>query len=251
MNYHLNIAQYPTLILAKIVADLLNSVIEANDKLINNTTILTRFHSRAATNMDIYSYILRILKYTPFTNEVLIYLLIYFDRISNDKNYILSSSTVHRLLITSIIIATKFTSDIFYPNIRYAKVGGIRLDELNQLELDFLFLCDFNLYIKLEEVQAYGNQLLAHAIKKQQRNRSMISPSTTTIDASHTTLSSSSSRKRMRGGNKNDDHDHDSMPIKIMKKRSELALISISSMTASTIENIKTTESTASVLYIV
>jgi hypothetical protein len=61
-------------------------------------------------------------------------------------------------------VASKFTSDIFYANSRYAKVGGIPLRELNQLELEFLFLIDFQLHVKLEDLQEYADQLLSHAM---------------------------------------------------------------------------------------
>lgn len=47
---------------------------------------------------------------------------------------------------------------------RKIKVGGIPLYELNQLELEFLFLCNFDLYVKLEDMQAYGDQLLTHSL---------------------------------------------------------------------------------------
>ncbi|KAI8063999.1 cyclin-domain-containing protein [Thamnidium elegans] len=64
----------------------------------------------------------------------------------------------------SLVVASKFTSDIFYANSRYAKVGGIPLRELNQLELEFLFLIDFQLHIKLPDLQDYADQLLSHAM---------------------------------------------------------------------------------------
>ncbi|KAG1452911.1 hypothetical protein G6F56_007700 [Rhizopus delemar] len=64
----------------------------------------------------------------------------------------------------SIVIASKFTSDIFYSNSRYAKVGGITLQELNQLELQFLFSVGFRLHVTLEDLQEYADQLLSHAI---------------------------------------------------------------------------------------
>lgn len=65
----------------------------------------------------------------------------------------------------SIVVASKFTSDIFYANSRYAKVGGIPLVELNQLELELLFLLDFQLYIPLEDIQLYADQLLSHSMQ--------------------------------------------------------------------------------------
>ncbi|KAI8086834.1 cyclin-domain-containing protein [Gilbertella persicaria] len=168
IKYRLNIAEYPVASLVKIVADLLDSIIETNDKLINHTTV-THFHSRTVPNISVYAYLTRILRFASFSNEVLLSLLIYFDRIAELRKtkYAVNSLTVHRLLITSIVVASKFTSDVFYPNARYAKVGGIPLGELNQLELEFLFLCNFDLHVKLEDMQAYGDQLLMHAFTTQ------------------------------------------------------------------------------------
>ncbi|KAG2214710.1 hypothetical protein INT46_000929 [Mucor plumbeus] len=81
-----------------------------------------------------------------------------------DDGFTINSYNIHRLLITSIVVASKFTSDIFYANSRYAKVGGIPLVELNQLELELLFLLDFQLYIPLEDIQLYADQLLSHSM---------------------------------------------------------------------------------------
>ncbi|KAI9486510.1 MAG: cyclin-domain-containing protein [Benjaminiella poitrasii] len=239
-RYQLNIIQYPILTLVRIVADLLNSIIETNDMLLvdsNNSTV-THFHSRTVPNIDIYTYLLRILKFTPFTNEVLICLLIYFDRIANEegtRNYAVSSLTVHRLLITSIVVATKFTSDVFYPNTRYAKVGGIPLYELNQLELEFLFLCNFNLHVKLEEMQTYGDQLLTHAIMQQQGTTTLstaiplVSPPISPLDIP---VPFSSSRKRKEESN----NDTRNIKKKGPSTKVEL-LISPSSSTADAISH--------------
>lgn len=123
----LDIANYPVDLLVGIVAGLLDSIIETNDRLLsNNTTIaVTHFHSRTIPSIAVYPYLIRILKFAPFSNEVLLCLLVYFDRIANLKKikYAVNSFTVHRLLITSIVIASKFTSDVFYPNSRYAKAS--------------------------------------------------------------------------------------------------------------------------------
>lgn len=123
----LDIANYPVDSLVDIVANLLDSIIETNDRLIRNssTTAVTHFHSRTIPNIAVYPYLARILKFAPFSNEVLLCLLVYFDRIAKLKKtrYAVNSFTVHRLLITSIVVASKFTSDVFYPNSRYAKVS--------------------------------------------------------------------------------------------------------------------------------
>ncbi|KAG0027546.1 hypothetical protein BGZ82_008935 [Podila clonocystis] len=74
----------------------------------------------------------------------------------------INSFNIHRLLITCLMVAAKFTSDLFYSNARYAKVGGLSLPELNQLELEFLFTTRFELNVKVDELQRVGNSLLRY-----------------------------------------------------------------------------------------
>ena len=95
------------------------------------------------------------------------------------QGFAIDSYNVHRLVIAGITVASKFFSDVFYTNSRYAKVrcrlclriihlssipqvGGLPQSELNQLELQFLLLNDFNLVIPLDEMQRYADQLLAY-----------------------------------------------------------------------------------------
>lgn len=100
-EHHLNIAEYPTISLLNIVADLLEAIIKENDKLLIHSNI-THFHSKSVPNIGVHAYLTRILKFASFSNEVLLSILIYFDRIVQTKGpeYAVSSLTVHRLLIT-------------------------------------------------------------------------------------------------------------------------------------------------------
>ncbi|KAI9693673.1 MAG: hypothetical protein M1822_002944 [Bathelium mastoideum] len=74
--------------------------------------------------------------------------------------FVVDSFNIHRLVIAGVTCASKFFSDIFYTNSRYAKVGGLPLVELNHLELQFLLLNDFRLAIPAEEMEAYGTMLV-------------------------------------------------------------------------------------------
>ncbi|GME99033.1 unnamed protein product [[Candida] boidinii] len=74
--------------------------------------------------------------------------------------FVMDSYNIHRLIISGITVASKFFSDVFYKNSRYAKVGGLPLEELNNLEVQFLLLLDFNLMIQVEEMYRYGDLLL-------------------------------------------------------------------------------------------
>ncbi|KAF2842952.1 cyclin-domain-containing protein [Patellaria atrata CBS 101060] len=74
--------------------------------------------------------------------------------------FVVDSFNIHRLVIAGVTCASKFFSDIFYTNSRYAKVGGLPLTELNHLELQFLLLNDFRLSVPLDEMEAYGTMLV-------------------------------------------------------------------------------------------
>ncbi|KAG8797826.1 hypothetical protein FRC16_008499 [Serendipita sp. 398] len=77
--------------------------------------------------------------------------------------FAIDSYNVHRLVIAGVTVASKFFSDIFYTNSRYAKVGGLPQAELNQLELQFLLLNDFQLVVPPEELARYAAQLIKYA----------------------------------------------------------------------------------------
>lgn len=75
------------------------------------------------------------------------------------QQFVMDSHNIHRLIIAGTTVSTKFFSDFFYSNSRYARVGGISLQELNYLELQFLVLCDFELLISVNELQRYADLL--------------------------------------------------------------------------------------------
>lgn len=130
---------------------------------------LMGFHGSNVPGIGIEAYLSRILKYCPMTPDVFIALLVYLDRISErgaklSSNglslFMLDSYNVHRLIIAGMTVASKFFSDIFYKSSRYAKVGGLPVDELNALELQFILLLDFKLMVQVEELQKYADFIL-------------------------------------------------------------------------------------------
>ncbi|KAI1799597.1 cyclin-domain-containing protein [Daldinia bambusicola] len=80
--------------------------------------------------------------------------------ISPATYFVVDSFNIHRLIIAGVTCASKFFSDVFYTNSRYAKVGGLPLAELNHLELQFLLLNDFRLAVPVEDLEAYATMLV-------------------------------------------------------------------------------------------
>ncbi|SCV01825.1 LAME_0G18756g1_1 [Lachancea meyersii CBS 8951] len=183
----IEIANFPTDRLLDMLTALLDKIVQSNDLLhqdrspngrqpepqeeVHTRTYsmgtgmsaeLLSFRGKHVPAITLKQYFQRIQKYCPTTNDVFLSLLVYFDRIAKacnngkDQLFVMDSLNIHRLIISAVTVSTKFFSDFFYSNSRYARVGGISLKELNYLELQFLILCDFELIISVEELQKYG-----------------------------------------------------------------------------------------------
>ncbi|KAI8370770.1 cyclin-domain-containing protein [Choanephora cucurbitarum] len=168
---YFDLANFPVLETIKMLTCLLEKITKANDSLHGPpSSFYTCFHARSIPTIDIQAYLIRILKYCPCANECFLSLLVYFDRMSQNKEHALriDSYSIHRLIIAGIMISSKFFSDVFFTNTRYAKVGGLPVKELNLLELEFLRMNNYNINVPFEELQRYGDQLLMHSIKERE-----------------------------------------------------------------------------------
>lgn len=113
----------------------------SNPKRNHNSHLLTRYHSRSPPQISINSYLSRLSKFNHFNCATLLTTIYYIDLLShNYKPYFtLNSWTIHRFLLVASMISQKSMEDFFFTNDHYAKVGGININELNCLELDFLY----------------------------------------------------------------------------------------------------------------
>ncbi|KAL2237903.1 UNVERIFIED_CONTAM: Cyclin-U2-2 [Sesamum indicum] len=67
----------------------------------------------------------------------------------------IGARNVHRLLITTIMVASKYVEDMNYINSYFAHVGGLTTNELNKLEVEFLFLMKFKLHVNMSVYESY------------------------------------------------------------------------------------------------
>ena len=86
----------------------------------------------------------------------------YIDRLIQRNSFVLTELNIHRVVITSILLAAKFFDDAYYNNAYYARVGGVLVNEMNSLEVDFLFRINFSLHFSPEEFEQYRRELMAH-----------------------------------------------------------------------------------------
>lgn len=144
-------------ILDEIVKENENTEINDNDE--DHLTLIQDFFCKKQPQISINKYLKRFMKYSKPEPSTIIITLIYIDKICESSNLQLTMLNIHRLLLACMVVALKYNEDDYYSNEYYAKVGGISLKELNQLEYNILILLDFNVFIDDALYENYENQI--------------------------------------------------------------------------------------------
>jgi len=124
----------------------------------NRTQRATPFHSVRAAPMHIRDYLERIRKYFACSDECFVIALVFIERAGKiDPAMTVCALNAHRLLLIAVVVAAKIQDDIHYCNAYYAKVGGLALQEVNLLEVHFVTILSWELYVGPEEYEFYHN----------------------------------------------------------------------------------------------
>ena len=151
-----------------IVADILEEIVKDNEKNdenesnksdSNESAIISVFTSNKTPQISIKKYLTRIMKYSKPETSTVIICLIYIDKICENSTLQLSIYNIHRIILSCMILALKYNEDDYYSNKYYAKVGGISLKELNELEYNIMVLLQFNFFIDDITYEKYQAQL--------------------------------------------------------------------------------------------
>lgn len=148
---------------AMVLASVLEQVVARNDR--TQPAQLTLFHALRPPPITIRQYVERLHRYVCCSNECFILTLIFMDRIiQRNPDFFISSLNIHRLLVCGMMLAAKFYDDTYFNNAFYARVGGVTTAELNNLEVEFLFMINFSLHVETAEYERYRRELQAHAV---------------------------------------------------------------------------------------
>jgi hypothetical protein len=122
-----------------------------------------KFSAQNVPGISLVQYLGRIDRYSQCSKECFVLALIYIDRIiQTNGNFLVNSYNIHRLLITAVMLAAKFFDDQYFNNTYYARVGGVDATEINQLEVEFLFVNNFYLAVPTETYAEYYTELRTH-----------------------------------------------------------------------------------------
>jgi len=90
-------------------------------------------------------YIQRLVDHTSCSLSAYTAALIYLRRAQSLHSHLrVTEYSVHRLFSTALLLATKYLDDKIYGNVYYARVGGVEIEEMNSLEIEFLKVLRFD-----------------------------------------------------------------------------------------------------------
>lgn len=110
------------------------------------------FQSKSKPTVSIDQYFTFLAIRTGASEEAIVSAVGYiFNLRGRCPTFLLNTFTIHRLVLTSLRLATKFVDDVFYTNNIFAYLGGITLPDMNDLELRLLKLLDYQVAYTLDE----------------------------------------------------------------------------------------------------
>lgn len=111
--------------------------------------------------ISLQDYLRRIHHYLRCGDECLVLGLVFMSRSMAATTW--CDLNVHRLMFVAMMLAAKFHGDDFYGNTYYARVGGMDIKEVNELEVAFLKVLDWEAFVGPEEYQLFHDRALRAA----------------------------------------------------------------------------------------
>eukprot|EP00730_Choanoeca_flexa_P016778 TRINITY_DN7995_c0_g1_i2.p1 TRINITY_DN7995_c0_g1~~TRINITY_DN7995_c0_g1_i2.p1 ORF type:complete len:425 (+),score=59.10 TRINITY_DN7995_c0_g1_i2:423-1697(+) len=128
----------------------------------------TKFDAPSPMPVSITDFLGRIIASRLCSRECCVLALVYGRRLlAAYPKLVLTNLNMHRIFLIAMMLASKLIDDRYCRNNYYATMGGMDVDYLNRLEMEFCFLLGFNLHVTHEEFasvcDAFVAQLRARA----------------------------------------------------------------------------------------
>lgn len=122
--------------------------------------ILDLFRAPKVPQISLSDYLVRFHEFSDSSTACYLLALVYIERLLEKQQVYITKRHIHRLILTSWVVASKFCEDGRYTNDVYSRIGGLKTDgSLNKLEVDFLCMIGFDLYVSQAECMRYFKKL--------------------------------------------------------------------------------------------
>ncbi|CAI2370192.1 unnamed protein product [Moneuplotes crassus] len=126
----------------------------------------TYFCAKSAPTLSIKNYLFHLIKNLRTPPSTLILMMIYVERFlqsltqalastGSQYQYLLTSNNAHRIVMSALLLAHKYSIDATYPFGVLGKVVGVSAEELKILESEFLVFVKFDLYVSEDFYSKY------------------------------------------------------------------------------------------------
>ena len=124
------------------------------------------FSTKSPPKVTLQYFFGRIKRYSKIEKSTLIIILIYADRMCTTSGIILNPHNIHRIILGCLLLAIKYNEDIYFTNEQYAKIGGVSLKEINDLESFSIDFLDYNLFISTDIFDKYYKYISNYSTEK-------------------------------------------------------------------------------------
>ncbi|CAD8056107.1 unnamed protein product [Paramecium sonneborni] len=122
----------------------------------NSCGKICKFSQRTLPKIGYSDYLKRLLLYSDCSIQCYAIVIIYLDRFTNKNEHLwLDQASLYTLTLVLLVISIKFWDDQKYANKYFAKLGGVSLRLLNELELEVLELMNYDLFIQEDLIFRY------------------------------------------------------------------------------------------------
>ena len=182
------------------IAELLNKMVTKGDTR-GRSEDRTAFDGSKPAPVSIQDYIIRMCKYGYCSHEVFVCMIIYLGRIRARVGTTFTSHNIHRLLLTSFVVAAKLRDDTYYSNKYYASIGGVSLPDMNKMESAFLRSTAWELHISKKEYDQYYAAMTAPAATTTEEETNMSSFPPIAMSPSHASAAAQNDKPRRESCN--------------------------------------------------
>jgi len=166
--------------LVSVISTMLEETVMRNEQNQKKSTLPSFLGKRPPLSAS--AFVTRVAKYSGASPCCFAVGLIYLERMKKrDPGVCLTPTNFQRLFLISVMTAAKFLDDFYYSNKHWAEVGGLTTQEVNKLELEFLFRMGFSLHMQREEYDWYAEEL--HSRVQQEVKSTAVPATPSTADA--------------------------------------------------------------------
>jgi len=119
-----------------------------------------QFKDRKRRNMNVNEYLNKFISYMELEKSDIILAIILIDRLYENTQISINEENYFRLVLVALILACKYNKDVLYSNAVWSKIGGIKKESLNLLEVMFIKNIDYSLFVDKETFELYSSKFL-------------------------------------------------------------------------------------------